>query len=284
MENESIRANPASSMQRHIRKAGSVPNLRSGIASPERSRQTKQHVPDSPVDLPVPLHDSSPPLGLSKLRGPPGQPVPMQLGLQTAPEEHFQGQAASNDADSPGTPQQPDTAQFSADLLASWAEGGTSLQHQRRLRGETGPPSFDGDHLAQPEDGPSGSGGQAPVVARSEATPQLQRGVASASAQHDTPDGALVAGAATPDHPDDGGMDTSLAPTDKAKDVPFEVCSLQPSDMWLGVPWILRVRLLLFPSSTSSFDSCHRSSGRGSSVDASDSWPGPQNGVYKDLC
>ncbi|BDA44583.1 hypothetical protein COCOBI_06-0590 [Coccomyxa sp. Obi] len=216
-ENESIRANPAPSTERHIRKAGSVPNLQTGIASPEHSRHTKQHMLQSSVDLLVSMHDSSAPLGLGKLHGPPGQPVPMQLGPQTALREHLQGRASSTDADSPGTPQQPDIAQLSTDLLTAWAEKGASLQHERLLTGETGAPSFDADDSAQPEDGPSGSGRQAPDLARSSSTPQLQRGVASASAQHDTPDGALVAGAATPDHPSDGGMGVSLAPTVDAK-------------------------------------------------------------------
>lgn len=232
-ENESIRANPASSTDRHIRKTGSVPNLRSGIASLERSQHTKQHGLESTVDVRVPLHESSPPLGLSKLRGAPGQPVSMQLGPQTALQEPFQMQATSTDAYSLGTPQQPDIAQLSTAgaLLTAWAESSTSLQQERLLTGETEVPSINADDLAEADEGPSGSGRQVPDLARWSATPQLQQGVTSMSAQHDTPDGALVAGAVTPDHPSD--CEISIPPTGDAKDVLSEVCSLQPSGMWV---------------------------------------------------
>ena len=224
-ENESIRANPASSTERHIRQSGSFPNLRNGVASPERSQLTKQHGLGSAVDSAVAPHESLALIGLSKLRGPPVQPVPMQLSPQTA----LQGDhpATSTDASSPGTPQQPDTAQLSTDLLTAWAQSNTFPQHESLPTKEIGPLSSDADGLDQPEDGPSDNGRQSPDLACWDATPQQQRGVASASAQHDTPDGALVADTVTPDHPSSGKMRISHPPID-AKDVLSEVCSTQP--------------------------------------------------------
>ena len=207
IENESIRANPAASPERPIRKRGIGPVRNDISIAPARRQQTKEDVLQSTAQLPLPLHDSSPAppadsLSQSKLPGSLEQPLLSSNGPETSLEERLLEETG---ADSPGTPEQLDTAQLGSALVSAWADG-ASLQHGLHTEGaeELFPGVHDSPRLEQAPIR------QAPDLARTEASPQPR--VSSAiPPPHDTPDGALVAGATTPDPPDDVHVRVSFA-------------------------------------------------------------------------
>ncbi len=208
-ENESIRANPAAaSPERPRRKSGSAA-LQGGTnaspgrtnASPGRRRQGKQEALRSTAQPPLPSLDSSPSppavyLSQSKKLGVSEERQQSQHGPETLQGEHLLDDST---ADSPGTPEQLDAAQLGSALLSAWANS-AALQHA---------PGADGaEEDALPDVHDSAHADPAPDLAQSPRPPVF---AASPPSAHDTPDGALVAGATTPDPPDDATLRGSFA-------------------------------------------------------------------------
>ncbi|KAK9908371.1 hypothetical protein WJX75_006826 [Coccomyxa subellipsoidea] len=204
-ENESIRANPGASPDRPIKKSGGGVLQDSINASPVRRRQAKQ---DSQLISEHLLHDSSPAppadsLSQTKLPGGLQQPLLSPNDPEALLEEHLLDE---NAADSPGTPEQLDAAQLGSAFTSAWVDS-ASLQHEAHAGGAE--QSIPGVHDSARSEQPSDVR-QTANLARVEASPQPQVSLAVPS-PHDTPDGALVAGVSTPDHPDDAAVRGSFA-------------------------------------------------------------------------
>lgn len=221
-ENESIRANPGASPERPIKKSGGGVLQDSINASPVRRRQAKQ---DSQLISEHLLHDSSPAppadsLNQTKLPGGLQQPLLSPNDPEALLEEHLH----ENAADSPGTPEQLDAAQLGSAFTSAWVD---SAQHEAHAEGAE--QSFPGVHDSAQSEQPSDVR-QTANLARVEASPQ-PRVLSAVPSPHDTPDGALVAGASTPDHPDDAAMRGSFASVIAGEDSFAEV-SLLPNFSW----------------------------------------------------
>jgi hypothetical protein len=221
-ENESIRANPGASPDRPIKKSGGGVLQDSINASPVRRRQAKQ---DSQLISEHLLHDSSPAppadsLSQTKLPGGLQQPLLSPNDPEALLEEHLLDE---NAADSPGTPEQLDAAQLGSAFTSAWVDS-ASLQHEAHAGGAE--QSIPGVHDSARSEQPSDVR-QTANLARVEASPQPQVSLAVPS-PHDTPDGALVAGVSTPDHPDDAAVRGSFASVIAGEDSFAEV-SLLPN-------------------------------------------------------
>lgn len=201
-ENESIRANPAASAERPVRKLNSNASLqRNGVSpawpphSKEVQRSSMQDT--SPAAPSPPGKSTSHPSALPLV---PRLQSPVSLSQKTLLDGPH-----SLETNSPGTPEQVDAEQLGSAAKIAWASI-EAQQHTMAPAREEGTLSremdFQHDGPAQPKY--PASSRNAP---RMEVAPLRPGAALSAIDQplHDTPDAALVAGAATPDDPASAG-------------------------------------------------------------------------------